>query len=156
MTHNYTKTHGVLEKEYDDQNQLKPLFDQPDVFPVKLKTNVDPKCLKDIDWEKMTPDEKQKVVQNFESIKARRVSYKKPIAIIYNPNSGKKRLVEPKIEARLKAAKIPYEMILTQKAFDSFELANSIALNNYSAILVVGGDGTSYEVVNGMLMRDDG
>ena len=27
MTHNYNKTHGSLEKEYDEQNELKPLFD---------------------------------------------------------------------------------------------------------------------------------
>ena len=113
MTHNYTKTFGVLKKEYDDQNQLKPVFDQPDVLPIKLRPNADQKCLQNIDWKNLTPSEKQKVVQNFESIKARRVSYKKPIAIIYNPNSGKKRQIRPKIEERLKSANIPFEMMPT-------------------------------------------
>ena len=125
-------------------------------MPVKLKPGVDPSCLKDVDWKNLTPSEKQKVVSNFESIKARRVSYKKPLAIIYNPNSGKKRQVRSKIEERLKAANIPYEMMPTQKAFDTFEFANSIDLSKYSAILAVGGDGSYYEVVNGMLMREDG
>ena len=47
-------------------------------------------------------------------------------------------------------------MMPTQKAFDTFEYANSIDLSKYSAILAVGGDGSYFEVVNGMLMRDDG
>ena len=47
-------------------------------------------------------------------------------------------------------------MMPTQKAFDTFEFANSIDLSKYSAILAVGGDGSFYEVVNGMLMREDG
>ena len=47
-------------------------------------------------------------------------------------------------------------MMPTQKAFDTFEYANSIDLNKYSAILAVGGDGSIYEIVNGMLMRKDG
>ena len=44
----------------------------------------------------------------------------------------------------------------TQKVFDTFEFANSIDLNKYSAILACGGDGSVFEVVNGMLMREDG
>ena len=47
-------------------------------------------------------------------------------------------------------------MMPTQKAFDTFEFANNIDLNKYSAILAVGGDGSYYEVANGMLMRKDG
>ena len=44
----------------------------------------------------------------------------------------------------------------TQKAFDTFEFAYGLDLSKYSAILAVGGDGSYYEVVNGMLMRTDG
>ena len=47
-------------------------------------------------------------------------------------------------------------MMPTQKAFDTFEFVNSIDLTKYSAILAVGGDGSIYEIVNGMLMRKDG
>ena len=47
-------------------------------------------------------------------------------------------------------------MMPTQKVFDTFEFANSIDLNKYSAILACGGDGSVFEVVNGMLMREDG
>jgi len=84
------------------------------------------------------------LLKNFESIQARRVSYKRPIVVIYNPNSGKKRDLAPLIEDRFKAENIPYEMMPTQKAFDTFEFANSIDLTKYSAILAVGGDGSYY------------
>ena len=44
----------------------------------------------------------------------------------------------------------------TQKQHDTFKFANQLDINNYSAILAVGGDGSFHEVVNGMLMRKDG
>ena len=47
-------------------------------------------------------------------------------------------------------------MMPTQKAFDTFEFAHNIDLSKYSAILACGGDGTYYEVANGMLARSDG
>ena len=60
------------------------------------------------------------------------------------------------MEDRLQEAGIPYEMMPTQKAGDTFEFANRIDLSKYSAILAVGGDGSYFEVANGMLMREDG
>ena len=47
-------------------------------------------------------------------------------------------------------------MMPTKKQFDTFEFGYSIDLTKYSAIVVVGGDGSYSEVVNGMLMREDG
>jgi len=41
-------------------------------------------------------------------MKTRKLVYEKPIAIIYNTNSGKKIDLRPMIEQRLDAEKIPY------------------------------------------------
>ncbi len=43
----------------------------------------------------------------------------------------------------------------TKKAFDSWIFALNLEIDNYSAIVAVGGDGTYHEVVNGVLFRED-
>jgi diacylglycerol kinase family enzyme len=48
------------------------------------------KAMSKIKWDKATPEDKAKVLENSESIKIRKIKFDKPIAIIYNPNSGKK------------------------------------------------------------------
>jgi hypothetical protein len=45
------------------------------------------------------------------------VKYDKKIAIIYNPNSGKKRNMRPLIEHRLSEAKIGFEFLESKKHF---------------------------------------
>jgi diacylglycerol kinase family enzyme len=52
----------------------------------------------------------------------------KPILLIYNPNSGKKKNLVPRIEARLKGEGIPYKLMPTQKYFDSFEFGRDADL----------------------------
>ena len=93
---------------------------------------------------------------NFEPLKARRVIYKRPIGIILNPNSGKKRDLKPLIEKRLSEHGIPYEVIPTSKVFDTFQFAYDLDLSKYSALVAVGGDGSISEVYNGMMARPDG
>jgi len=61
-----------------------------------------------------------------------------------------------RIETRLTAENIPYEMMPTGKAFDSFMFAYELDFDKYSALVSVGGDGTVHEVVNGMMARKDG
>jgi diacylglycerol kinase family enzyme len=56
----------------------------------------------------------------------------------------------------LKENKIPYEFFETKKAGDSFEIPLTMDLGKYSALVSVGGDGTIFEVANGMLAREDG
>jgi diacylglycerol kinase (ATP) len=89
-------------------------------------------------------------------MQARKVAYNKPIAIIYNPNSGKKINLIPIIEQRLKAEGIPYELLATEKFFDTFEYARGIDLAKYSILVACGGDGSVHEVTNGMMARKDG
>ena len=52
-------------------------------------------------------------LDQIELIEPRKIIYSKPIAIIYNPNSGKKRNLRPLIIKRFKAALIPYEFLET-------------------------------------------
>ena len=79
----------------------------------------------------------------------------KPLAIILNPQSGKKRDLRPLISARLEKAGILFEFLLSTKYFMTWELAESLDIDKYSAIIAVGGDGTYHEIVNGMLHRRD-
>jgi hypothetical protein len=58
----------------------------------------------------------------------RKVKYSKPICIIYNPKAGSQKNVLPMIEERLIMEKISFESYITEKAFDTFMLANTLDL----------------------------
>ena len=55
-TQNYLKDFGSVKKEYIDEEKkkLKPLYAQPDAFPIKLKPTADLKELQGIDWSNLT------------------------------------------------------------------------------------------------------
>jgi len=112
--------------------------------------------MKHVDWDKIDQGAKDQFLKNFESVKVRKITYNKPLCIIYNPVSGKKTNLLPLMENKLKIANVPYELIPTQKAFDPYEFARDLDYNLYSVLVSVGGDGTIHEVVNGMLSRKDG
>jgi len=84
------------------------------------------------------------------------LKYDKPIALIYNPNSGTKNNIRPTIAKRLTMEGIDHEFIATQKEFDTYLIANTLDLSKYSALIAVGGDGSASEVFGGMLTRKDG
>lgn len=44
----------------------------------------------------------------------------------------------------------------TKEARHAFEMARTLPIADYDAMVVIGGDGTIHEVLNGMLARDDG
>lgn len=56
-----------------------------------------------------TSENAVRILKKARLIKKRKISYDKPILIVYNPNSGKKKNYVPIISARLDMAKIPYE-----------------------------------------------
>lgn len=83
------------------------------------------------------------------------MNYNKKVAVIYNPNSGKKRDVRADIITTLNAKKIAYQIYETKGHMDGWKIAQTISAEETSALIAVGGDGTLHEVVNGMMFRQD-
>jgi len=84
-----------------------------------------------------------------------KVEYKKPVVVIYNPNSGKKKDVTQDVLEALKNGSISYEVHTTKGYLDAFDYVKQLEIDKYSAIVAVGGDGTVHEVINGMMFRQD-
>ncbi|CAG8570726.1 6607_t:CDS:2, partial [Diversispora eburnea] len=82
----------------------------------------------------------------------------KRLKVIMNPVSGKGKAVKifnKEIKPILDAASCTYDITRTERANQANELMRTLDLKNYDAIVCVGGDGTMYEVVNGILSRED-
>ena len=82
----------------------------------------------------------------------------KPVAVIYNPTSGKKYNIRAQIETTLaENGGIACTFYETERYMHAWELAGGlIDFSQHSALVAVGGDGTLHEVINGMLQRSDG
>jgi YegS/Rv2252/BmrU family lipid kinase len=74
------------------------------------------------------------------------------IAVVLNPNagSGKTLAALPKVHEVLKELGRPYHIHLTERPGDGEVSAKRFAQDGASLVLSVGGDGTIYEVVNGL------
>ncbi|MBN17975.1 MAG: hypothetical protein CL758_00610 [Chloroflexi bacterium] len=78
--------------------------------------------------------------------------------LIVNPYSGKKRskqildLIKPVFDSK----RIDLAVIFTEFSGHARQLANKLKFDGYDGFLVLGGDGTLNEVVNGMFQRQDG
>ncbi|CDW74738.1 transcriptional regulator [Stylonychia lemnae] len=101
------------------------------------------------------PENRDEFTKNVDVIEPGKVIYDKPIAIIYNPNAGKKRNIRAIISQRLDAAGIKHEYLESKRVFDTWIIPQEMDLDRVSALVAVGGDGTFHEVVNGMLHRAD-
>ena len=75
------------------------------------------------------------------------------IALIANPYAGRKRtkIVLPQIEAALRQNEIAFDLFLTQHHNHAIDLAGQLDPDRYDAIVAVGGDGTNYQMLNGLL-----
>jgi YegS/Rv2252/BmrU family lipid kinase len=78
------------------------------------------------------------------------------ILVIINPISGSGKAM--KIYSRIKAklGMLPVKEVVSTKAGHIYELAFSLGKGEYDKVILVGGDGTFHEFINGMLNRDDG
>ena len=74
---------------------------------------------------------------------------------MYNPVAGKRVDIRSKLTEGLKEAGIQCELYETRGLKDAIQYAMTFEIDNYAAIGGVGGDGTIYEIVNGMLKRED-
>ena len=79
--------------------------------------------------------------------------------LVYNPAGGKKRaakLADTIVLPLLKQAGIAVTVETTKHAGHGVELGRTLDLSSVDALLVMGGDGTLGEVLDGFLSRDDG
>jgi len=61
------------------------------------------------------------------------------------------------MEEKLQFHDISYEVIETTKeGGHAFEIVRDLDFSKYSALVIIGGDGTVQEAINGMLVRSDG
>ena len=78
--------------------------------------------------------------------------------IITNPISGKRKsisILKNQIIPHLKTQKINFESFITEYPSHANKKINTCDLNEIERIIVLGGDGTMHEVINGMLSRND-
>ncbi|MCG8566774.1 MAG: diacylglycerol kinase family lipid kinase, partial [Desulfobacterales bacterium] len=75
------------------------------------------------------------------------------IALIQNPVSGgtNGRKMLPRLERKLQARGIRYDLFQSRYNGHLFELARQLAVEDYDAIASMGGDGTNYQILNGLL-----
>jgi len=75
------------------------------------------------------------------------------IALIANSRSKevKNQNISPELENKLSTRKIRFELFTTRYHGHAFEMIRQLRVAEYDAIVTVGGDGTNYQVLNGML-----
>ena len=84
-----------------------------------------------------------------------KVTYDKQVLVIYNPVSGMRNDCRAKIHNCLFSFGIEYHLHVTKDEFDTVNVAMTFDIDNYSAILTVGGDGTIHQAVYGLMLRPD-
>mmetsp|Transcript_35938 Transcript_35938/g.55213 ORF Transcript_35938/g.55213 Transcript_35938/m.55213 type:complete len:184 (-) Transcript_35938:631-1182(-) len=93
--------------------------------------------------------------ENFKLIDVGKVEYTKPVQIVYNPASGKKINIKSRMRETLDKNGITYNFFETQGPLDAFNFIKDMDISSRSAIVLVGGDGTIHEGINGLMARED-
>ena len=77
--------------------------------------------------------------------------------VIVNPVSGHGRCVRewPRIEALLRKAGFDYTFNFSSSKYEAIDLAYSAVRMGFRKIIVVGGDGTMHEVLNGLYRQQE-
>ena len=94
---------------------------------------------------------------NFSLAAIRKIEYgDKKVQVIYNPNSGKKINIKQRIKDKFAENGIRYDIFETQGKLDSFFfIRDQLDIESCSALVLVGGDGTIHEGINGLMSRQD-
>ena len=92
---------------------------------------------------------------SFKSLKGR--SKMKPVKIILNPVAGKgySAKAESKIRQYLTEEELEYDLIHTERIWHAAELAEQAVRDGFEIVVAVGGDGTTNEVVNGLIAASE-
>ena len=82
-----------------------------------------------------------------------------PFVVVVNPSSGTRRgknILEREVEPMLRAGRVHFTTLITSRANEATEYIRDLEdLGNVEAILCVGGDGTLFEVLQGIRDRAD-
>ena len=78
---------------------------------------------------------------------------KMKIALIANSHSKevKNQNLSPDLEKKLLERNIRFDLFTTQYHGHAFEMVKQVSIGEYDAIVTMGGDGTNYQVLNGLL-----
>lgn len=76
--------------------------------------------------------------------------------LIVNPNAGSGKCQKnwPTIQKLIKRSKIDYEVVFTERRGHAIELTKQFIEKGFRKLIIVGGDGTLNEVVNGVFTQD--
>ncbi|XP_072539492.1 sphingosine kinase 1-like [Salminus brasiliensis] len=80
------------------------------------------------------------------------------VLLLLNPQSGRgqaRTLFASHIERMLQEASIPYTLTITERQNHARELVREADLSQWDALAIMSGDGLLFEVVNGLMERDD-
>ncbi len=79
------------------------------------------------------------------------------IALIANPcaGGGKGSRILPRVEHALQRNRIDYRIFITQHHAHALEIAGRLQPGRYDGIVSMGGDGTNFHLLNGLLKRND-
>jgi len=80
----------------------------------------------------------------------------KPVATIYNPVAGRRNDLRELINHRFSDVDLSLKFYTTEHTGHAYEIAQGINFDEFSALMIVGGDGTVSEAISGMLSRKDG
>ncbi|KAL5017876.1 hypothetical protein ScPMuIL_003598 [Solemya velum] len=80
------------------------------------------------------------------------------LLVLVNPHSGSGKAMEVfenDVKVMLKEADVQYKVIKTEYAGHATELMKTLRLSEWYGVLIVSGDGLLFEVVNGLMNRND-
>ncbi|CAG5897592.1 unnamed protein product [Menidia menidia] len=78
--------------------------------------------------------------------------------ILVNPSSGRGQalqLFNSHIEGMLTEASVPYKLVITEHQNHARELVRKADLSQWDALVIMSGDGLLFEVINGLMDRED-
>lgn len=75
--------------------------------------------------------------------------------MVYNPASGKRRDQKAVLEKFFTDNNLKYDIYITKARNDGLEFVKTFEIDNYCALILVGGDGTLHEGINGLMQRAD-